>query len=129
MARTKNRPYSLYAVPEAQPKVLRKHDLVNIMVQEVSQFQSSGTTDLKKSEDLDAKVDQWIKLKLATLSRAWNGTGAESGGNKARGHARFQGGCHVDRSDTVTTRLEAEVIDVKPNGTLVLQAKKHIKIG
>ena len=28
----------------------------------------------------------------------------------------------------MTTRLEAEVIDVKPNGTLVLQARRHMQI-
>src|SRR5205809_372618 len=48
--------YSLYAVPEPEPKVLKKHDLLNIVVREESQSTSKGTTDLKKSADLDAKV-------------------------------------------------------------------------
>src|SRR5450432_1611676 len=45
--------YSMIAVPGPEPKVLRKHDLVNIIVQETSQFQATGTTDLKKNATLD----------------------------------------------------------------------------
>ena len=33
----------------------------------------------------------------------------------------------MDRSDTLTARITAEILDVKPNGTIVLQARKHIK--
>src|SRR5207302_4368426 len=39
----------------------------------------------------------------------------------------YKGDATVNRSDSVVLRIEAEVIDVKPNGTLVVQARKHIK--
>jgi flagellar L-ring protein precursor FlgH len=119
--------YSLFAVAEQQPKVLKKHDLITIIVQEVSEFASTGTTDLKKSADFDAKVDQWISLKLASLSVHGTGQANNPVETKMEGTRDFKGEADVDRSDTFTLRLEAEVIDVKPNGTLVIQAKKHIK--
>ena len=40
----------------------------------------------------------------------------------------FKGQGEYDRADTMVTRLEAEVIDVKPNGMLVVEARQHIKI-
>jgi len=43
------------------------------------------------------------------------------------GTRNFKGESQVDRTDTLTARIGAEVIDVKPNGTLVLQARKKIK--
>ena len=119
--------YSLIAVPEAQPKVLKKHDLVTIIVQEVSSYQSQGTTDLSKAADFDAKVDQWISLKLAAMSLHGTGQAQNPVEMKTEATRDFKGDASVDRSDAVTLRLEAEVIDVKPNGTLVIQAKKHIK--
>ena len=119
--------YTLYGVPEPQAKVLKKHDLVNIVVQEVSQYASTGTADLQRAADFDAKVDQFIALNLKSLSL--HGTGQATNPVEAKFEASrdFKGTGNVDRSDTFTIRLEAEVIDVKPNGTMVIQARKHIK--
>jgi flagellar L-ring protein precursor FlgH len=119
--------YSLIAVSEPQPKILKKHDLVTIIVQEVSSFESKGTTDLQKAADFDAKVDQWISLRLGALSVHGTGQATNPVETKLEGTRDFSGTADVDRSDTMTLRLEAEIIDVKPNGTIVVQAKKHIK--
>jgi flagellar L-ring protein precursor FlgH len=43
------------------------------------------------------------------------------------GTRNLKGEATVDRTDSLTARITAEVIDVKPNGTLVLQAKQRIK--
>ena len=43
------------------------------------------------------------------------------------GSRNFKGEATVDRTDSYTQRVGAEVIDVKPNGTLVLQAMKTIQ--
>ena len=119
--------YSLYAVPEPTPKVLKKHDLVNIVVQETSTATHSGTTDVEKDANLDAKVDQFVKLNLASFSLHGTGQATNPVEAKISGVRGFKGDAAVNRSDTVTLRIEAEVLDVKPNGTLVLQARKHIK--
>ncbi len=118
--------YSLYAVREPEPKVLKKHDLVNIIVREESQTASKGTTDLKKTADIDAKVDQWIKFNIGSLSLHGTASPANPVEAKMEGARDFKGDATVNRTDSVVLRLEAEVIDVKPNGTLVLQARKHI---
>jgi flagellar L-ring protein precursor FlgH len=119
--------YSLIAVSEPQPKLLKKHDLITIIVQEVSQSESKGTTDLQKAADFDAKVDQWISLRLAAMSVHGTGQATNPVETKLEATRDFSGTGDFNRSDTFTLRLEAEVIDVKPNGTMVLQAKKHIK--
>jgi len=121
----RNPGYSLYAVAEPEPKVLKKHALVNIVVREESTSNSQGTTDLKRQADLDAKVEQWIHMNLGSLSvHPTSGTPNEI---KMSGQRDFKGDAQVNRTDSVILRIEAEVIDVKPNGTLVVQARKHIK--
>jgi len=119
--------YCLYAVPEQEPRVLKKHDLVNIVVQEDSSAASTGTTDLSKAADFDAKVDQWISMNLATMSLHGTGQAQNPVETKLEGTRDFKGDATVNTTDSVTLRVEAEVIDVKPNGTLVIQARKHIK--
>jgi flagellar L-ring protein precursor FlgH len=117
---------SILAVPEAKPREIKKHDLVTIIVAEDSQSSSKGTTDLKKNADFDAKLDSYVKLNLAQLS-AKAVTPAVTPEVKGEFQRDFKGDATVDRQDTFTARIGAEVIDVKPNGTLVIQAKKHIK--
>ncbi len=120
-------PLSLIEVPEAAPHVLKKHDLVNIVVQESSKSESTGTMDLKKNVDFDAKVDAFVKLSLARFSVIGGAEGAKPPEIKAEGQRDSKGEGTYDRTDTVSLRLEAEVIDVKPNGNLVIQARRHIK--
>jgi flagellar L-ring protein precursor FlgH len=124
---TKTPPYSLYAVGEPEPKVLRKHDLVNIVVQETSNFTATGDSNQVRDSNLDAKVDQFVSFNPSSFSLHGTGQATNPVEVKLEGERDFKGTAAVDRSDTVTLRLEAEVIDVKPNGTLVLQSKKHIK--
>jgi flagellar L-ring protein precursor FlgH len=119
---------SYYGVPEPKPKLLRKHDLVTIVIRENSQFSSNNSTDLKHSNDLDAMIDSYVTL------------GIQGGGPALMQHSpsapielktasqrEFNNTANLERDDTYTGRITAEVIDVKPNGTLVLQATEEIK--
>ncbi|MDB5327699.1 MAG: flgH [Phycisphaerales bacterium] len=112
-----------FAVAEQKPKTLLKHDLVTIVISEQSEFKSDGTTDTKKDNALDAKIDAIPSLAKFTSAGLLNGFTPEL---KLSGNRSFKGDGSVDRKDTFTTRVQAEVVDVKPNGTLVLQARKRI---
>jgi flagellar L-ring protein precursor FlgH len=117
---------SFFSVPEPKPHTIKKHDLVTIIVDENSQYSSNGSTALQKEADFDAKVTAMVRLSLSKLDLSENSvnTNPEVG---TTGTRDFTGTGAVNRTDTLTTRLTAEVLDVKPNGTLVLQARQHIK--
>jgi flagellar L-ring protein precursor FlgH len=117
---------SYFSVPEPKAKLIRKHDLVTIIVDETSQYSSAGTTDLEKAADFDAKIDAMVRLSLANLSLKENSTSTIPE-LKTEGARDFKGDGTVNRTDSLTTRITAEVLDVKPNGTVVLQARQHIK--
>jgi flagellar L-ring protein precursor FlgH len=117
---------SSMAVPKKQPRTLKQHDLVQIIVREESQATTTGLTDLQKSSDLDAKVDSYVKLNLSKLSLDGK-TPAITPEIKGEFSRNLKGQAQVDRTDTLTARIGAEVLDIKPNGTIVLQARKHIK--
>jgi flagellar L-ring protein precursor FlgH len=118
---------SYYSVSEQKPKLLRKHDLLTIVVREDSQFSSDGTTDLKHNADLDAIIDSYVGLGLShgiTLNENTPTTPLEL---KTSGQRDFKGDAQVNRTDSFSASITAEVVDVKPNGTLVIQAHKAIK--
>jgi len=118
---------SFAAVPEPIPRTLRKHDQVTIIVREESQFRSKGSNELKKQTDFEAKLDEFITLSLRNWEIEGGGIGPKPPSVKFTGKHDYKGEGTVDRSDTLTTRVQAEVLDVKPNGTLVLQARSRIK--
>ncbi len=114
-------------VPDPEPHVLKKHDLVTVIIREESAFKTKGATDLKRTSSLDAKLEEYLQLTLPDLKLRNASSASLPLEMKANASRNFKGEGNVDRSDSLTARIEAEVLDVKPNGTLVLQAKKRIK--
>jgi flagellar L-ring protein FlgH len=113
---------SFFAVPEPEPRRVRKHDLVTIIIREQSEFVSNGSTELRKQAALQARIDELLRVNLAAIARDGATPGIDASGSRD-----FRGEGTVDRSDSFTARVQAEVIDVKPNGTLVLQGRKRIR--
>jgi flagellar L-ring protein precursor FlgH len=118
---------SFAAVPEPIPRTLRKHDQVTIIVREESEFRSRGSTELKKEAEFEARLEEFIRLKIRNAEIEGGALGAAPPAIRASGPRDFTGEGQVDRSDRFTTRVQAEVLDVKPNGTLVLQARSRVK--
>jgi flagellar L-ring protein precursor FlgH len=117
---------SFLAVPDPKPKIIKKHDLITLIIREESEFSSEGTTDLKKNADLNAAIQQFVRLSLDNKALKSN-VGANGPAVQMTGQRDFKGEATVDRTDSYTQRVGAEVIDVKPNGTLVIQAMKTIQ--
>lgn len=118
---------SLFAVPRPEPKVLKKHDLVTIIIREQSESSSEATSDLKKEAALEAKVEEWIKMNWKDLKFTGGGVSSPIPSVKMSGNRDFKGEATVERTDSFIGRIQAEVVDVKPNGTFVLQARKRIR--
>ena len=117
---------SFFAVPEPEPRVIKKHDLVTVIIREESEFKSEGQTETKREAALDARISEFIKLNLPDFTLSPNGISGGPLAIRADGSREFNGEGTVDRSDSFTARVTAEVLDVKPNGTLVLQGRKSI---
>jgi flagellar L-ring protein FlgH len=118
---------SFFAVSEPVPRTLKVHDLVTIVVSEQSAITSKGTNTMSRDSEFDAKVNAFVQLQLAHLTLKGLPQSGQTPEVNLSGTRSFQGQGEVDRSDSFTARITAEVVDVKPNGTMVLQARKRIK--
>lgn len=118
---------SFFAVPEKQPKTLKKHDLVTIIVREESESTSHGEKDFQKNAELQAQVNQMVQLQWGKGTIRNLPIPTTTPGVDLTGKRTFNGQGEADRSDSLTARITAEILDVKPNGTMVLQARKRIK--
>ena len=115
---------SFFAVPPPEPTLLRPHDLVTVIVREESSSRSAGSTDLQKGYELEAALRDYLDLDFNNLR-----VGTRAGNQRVSGEAEaaFEGDGRTDRRDSFVTRITAEVLDVKPNGTVVLMATKTIR--
>lgn len=118
---------SFFHVAPPEPRTISKHDLITIIIREESSAKTDAKADMSRSAAFQAKLDEFIKLSFANFALEGGGVGAVPPSIKASGDRSFQGDGKFDRKDTFTARIQAEVLDVKPNGNLVLQARKNIK--
>jgi flagellar L-ring protein precursor FlgH len=123
------RAVSLFAVAAPKPRTFQVHDLVQIIVRETSQAKSSQDLTAKKDNKLDAKVSKWPSFTLQDLLNFRLKGGANENNPEAQLEftKEFKGQGDYERKDDLTARLSAEIIEVLPNGNLVLEARTSIK--
>lgn len=118
---------AMFAVKPPEPKKVRKFDLITVIVREESDAKTESKTDLKKETDFNALLEQYIKFSMGDLALKGREPLANQPQLKFQLDRNFSGEGKLDRSDSMSARVQAQVIDVKPNGILVIQATKMIK--
>lgn len=118
---------SLYAIQPLSARQFRVHDLITIIVNQSSKIERDQTLDTKKNYTNKAALEAFPDLgKLLEFrleaGRAGSGPGALPELNLTANN-KFKGEGDYEREDRITARITAEVIDVKPNGSLVLEAR------
>lgn len=120
--------YSLFAVVTPRPKAWAKHDLVEIIINESNLQKFEQTQDLKKNSTLKGELTKFPSLRDLITEAALNeGIGATKPGFGVSGDSKFKGEGKFNRKDQITARITATVLDVKPNGTLVLEARETVQ--
>ncbi len=115
---------SWYMVAQPAAKGFHVHDLVTIMVHEGSSHASKADTKSERSWELDASIEDYITLTNQAMRLA-----DKTHGNPAvkMGYDKtFEGKGDVKREDSVSAQVMAEVVDVLPNGNLLLEATSTI---
>ncbi|MDG2200505.1 MAG: flagellar basal body L-ring protein FlgH [Phycisphaerales bacterium] len=110
---------SLFAFSPEKPRLFTEHDLVQIVVRETTRIASFQGLETEKEYGLVGGVEYFPGLNNNDLL---NYTEVELMGEK-----EFEGEGEYAREDDLTTRLTAEIIEILPNGNLVLEARTRIK--
>lgn len=120
---------SMYAVPAEDAKRFKKHDLITIIVSEISDTSTSSKNNNKKEQDFNAELKNFIDLYMAKGGTPAVGNMKNSNMPKAAFSYSDDRKATADqsRTDKMTLRITAEVVDVKPNGTLRVEATKRIR--
>lgn len=115
---------SLIAIPRTQPRKFRPHDLVTIIVKQKKSYESEAKMDTERKWDINGKLSEWFRFyedhKLGTDSLRYGQPGF-----KFKFNNKYENDGENEREDKFETRIQAKVVDVKPNGNLVLEAHQQ----
>lgn len=118
----------LFAVQPPEPREFAVHDLVTIVISESSKSKSSADAKAEKSYDMSAAADAWINLDPTDIGGDFltpiDPSGLPEVGVGA--DKKFKGKGNFARSDDFTARVTAEIVEIRPNGLLVLEARREI---
>jgi flagellar L-ring protein precursor FlgH len=120
---------SIFAVDEARPRIFRPHDLVQIVVQERSESSSSQELNTNKEFTLDGSVNAFPRLSLADIAQLQLMAGRTTGlpAVDVELTKDFQGEGDYSSENQFTTRITAEVVEVLPNGNMVVEARTSVR--
>ena len=120
---------SFAAVRLPEPRRFAVQDLVTIVIRESTQTDFESSLETEKSTGFDGSIPNFPNLTLRDLLNLQVGAGSTEDTPKLSIDYKqdWEGEGEYSRSDSITGRVTARVIDVKPNGTLVLEARKFIQ--
>ncbi len=115
----------LYTPPEPL-KVLQLHDIVTVVVNINSRMQSDGEIENRKRANLDAILANWVGLDgFAFVPDPQADGDPQVTGNL---NSQFRAEGELKAKSSLAFTIAAEVVDVRPNGTLVIEARKEVTI-
>ncbi|MHC4427569.1 MAG: flagellar basal body L-ring protein FlgH, partial [Planctomycetota bacterium] len=119
---------SMFALVSPEARIYQKHDLIQIVVREASLAKSTHELTTEKDWNLKGDISAWPNFQLDELlqliiraGRTTDLPRLDLGVSKD-----FEGDGEYKRQDDLTARLTAEVMEVLPNGNLILEARTEI---
>lgn len=115
------------SVAKPEPRKVKVHDLITIIVRQSKSALSDASLASEKEWQMQSELTKFLRLNpnghLIPQTFAEGTPGIDFDFENA-----YDGSGRADRRDEFTTRISATVIDVKPNGNLVVEAKNRIKM-
>ena len=104
-------------------RALKLHDIVSIRIEETSTALATGNATSRKTTSYDATIKDWLRLVgLDTLKPATQADGDPR--LQTNQSEVYRGDSTVRTSESLTSNIAAEIVDIKPNGQIVLDASK-----
>ncbi len=113
--------------PTPPPREVQKHDIVSVRVDILSRVQSEGELRRRKNGLYDARLNDWIIFD----GLRWVKPSPQSDGDpRVRGELRSQYRSlgELETSESLALNIAAEVVDIRPNGNLVLEGRATTRI-
>ena len=107
-------------------KARRKGDILTIVISEVASASKAAKTDTSRSSAVNAGIPNFMGLEKAGIIS--NNVGDLSKLINASVDSKFGGSGSTSRQETLNATISAKVIDVLPNGNLLIEGRRNVKV-
>lgn len=112
--------------PAPAMRTFEKNDIVTIRVDEISQMMAEGESETRKRTAFEAVLSDWIRLTKGRLRPDAQSQGDPTVGNESTN--RFRSEASIESRESLSFNIAARVVDIRPNGNLVLEARKTYRV-
>jgi flagellar L-ring protein FlgH len=110
-----NGPRSLYEAERPPEKKYRPNDIILIIVEENGAAENNSNINLRRKFDLTADFQKFI---------TWDAASDNLPQFDLKSEKRQEGRGSTDRREKIVFRISARILEVLPNGNLIIEAKK-----
>jgi flagellar L-ring protein precursor FlgH len=103
------------------PKEIKLHDIITVAVNEKDALISKGNVQRRRTAQYQAELENWIKFKGLGRLEATNPAGGQPDINGEL-NVQNQAQMELDTNNALSFSIAATVEDIRPNGTLVIEA-------
>lgn len=104
-------------------KARRVGDIITVVVSESASVSASKRTKTDKKASVDAAVEAFLWDPAVTNGGTHKGSLPQT---KMGGTNNFEGGGEINNKQTITARAAVTVVDVLPNGNLVIEGSRFV---
>jgi flagellar L-ring protein precursor FlgH len=112
--------------PAPPTRVFRKNDVVTIRVDEITRVAAEGSAENRKRTLYEVILTDWIRIQDFKLR-----PDAQSNGDPSvafESNSNYRAESNVESRESVAFNIAATIVDVRPNGNMLLEARKKIRV-
>ncbi len=112
--------------PAPPVRTFQKNDLVTIRVDEITRVLADGQVNQRKQTLYETILTDWVRLTDFRLRPDPQDNGDPSAA--AESNKNFRAQSNIASRESMTFNIAATVVDIRANGSLVLEARKSIRV-
>jgi flagellar L-ring protein precursor FlgH len=111
--------------PEARPSELKQHDIITVVVDYRTRMLSEGDAESRKTSSLNAVLQSWLRFDGKNIKLAPQ----TDGDPRVQGtyNSQYRAESDVELRDSLTFRIAAQIVEIRPNGNLYIEANWSIQ--
>jgi len=110
--------------PSPPLRTFRIQDIVTIRVDELTRMRADGAIDSRRNGLYNAVLKEWVSLRGGNLRKDLQSSGDPEISGQT--NQLYRSNASVQSRESLAFNVAARVVDIQPNGNLVLEARKTI---
>ena len=108
------------------PPTLKIHDTLTVLVKISTIMTSEGDVESRKKANMSAVLSDWIRLDLRTPALFPDPQRRGDPKIASQYDSQYRAESDMESRDRMTFQLAVEVVDIRPNGNLVIQGQRTV---